>query len=239
MKFYSFRASATGATLSIFDEIGGVGLQLGDFKASLDAVKGPALTVEINSPGGDVFAGLAMYNLLRTSGKTITTKVLGVAASAASVIFMGGDVREVPENAFLMIHNPWSVAVGGADDMRAEADVLDQISASMVTLYSKRSGQSESAVKKMLAAETWLNGTEAKAKGFATTTTPAAAAKASFNVAKAALPERVKAVFNPLNPAAKASFNVAKAALPERVKAVFNPLNPAAVYAARNNRKTK
>ena len=84
---FAFNAAANGATLSIFEDIGFWGVQAKDFRDQLQAVKGDELSVEISSYGGDVFAGLAMYNMLRASGKRVTTKVMSVAASAASVVF--------------------------------------------------------------------------------------------------------------------------------------------------------
>jgi ATP-dependent Clp protease, protease subunit len=194
---FRFNAATDSApeSLQILDEIGFWGVQAKDFKASLDGIKGDTLDVEVNSPGGDVFAGLAIFNMLRNSGKTINMRVMGVAASAASLIAMAGDTIEMPSNTFMMVHNPWSVAMGNADDMREAADVLDKIGGSLLSTYCKRTGQSEDDMKAMLAKDTWLTADECLEKGFATKVTDPVSASASFDMERADLPAAVKAVF--------------------------------------------
>ncbi len=125
---YTFIAASDNKppVLSIFDEIGFWGVQAKDFLASLSATPGTDLDVEISSPGGDMFAAVAMYNGLRASGKKITTRVMGVAASAASLVFMAGDNRVMPKNTHLMVHNPWTFAGGNAVELRETADFLDK-----------------------------------------------------------------------------------------------------------------
>lgn len=198
---FKFLAKADGkpTVLAIDDEIGFWGTQAKDFRTSLNAVASDELIVEINSPGGDVFAGLGMFNMLRTfaaqEGKSVTTRVTGVAASIASVIVLAGDKREMPKNAFAMIHAPWMFAAGNADDLREQADVLDKIKNSMRQVYMDRMGAAEGDVDAMLAKDTWLTADECLAMGFATALTDDITASASFNLARADLPERVKAVF--------------------------------------------
>lgn len=183
----------TPKSLSIMDDIGAYGVSAKSFLNDLKSVQGDTVDIEINSPGGDVFAGLAIYNGLRHSGKTINVKVLGLAASAASLIAMAGDSIEMPENAFLMIHNPWSFAMGDANEMRATADVLDKIGTGLVATYSKRTGKSEDEIKSLLDAETWMTAQEAFDAGFATKVTAAAQVKASFELER--LPENVRAAY--------------------------------------------
>lgn len=183
----------TPKSLSIMDDIGAYGVSAKSFLNDLKGVKGDTVDIEINSPGGDVFAGLAIYNGLRHSGKTINVKVLGLAASAASLIAMAGDSIEMPENAFLMIHNPWSFAMGDANEMRATADVLDKIGTGLVATYAKRTGKSEEEIKSLLDAETWMTAQEAVDAGFATKVTAAAQVKASFELER--LPENVRAAY--------------------------------------------
>lgn len=180
-------------TLTIYDDLGAWGVSVKDFLADLRAVNSDKVTVEINSPGGDVFAGLAIYNGLRASGKHITVKVLGLAASAASLVAMAGDEIEMPENTMMMIHNPWSAVMGDADDLRETADVLDKIGASLVSTYAKRTGKSEDEIKRLLDAETWLTAQEAYEMGFATKVTPAIQARAKFDLDR--LPEAARKVF--------------------------------------------
>ncbi len=197
---FTFKAQAAGkpAVLAIDDEIGFWGVQAKDFRASLDAVQGDDLHVEINSPGGDVFAGLGMYNMLRSfaaSGKTVTTRVTGVAASIASVIMLAGDKREMPKNSFAMVHSPSTFAAGTAEDMRDAADTLDKIGASMRAVYVDRMGITDEEATAMLAKDTWLTADECLANGFATSLTENVTATAKFNLERAALPANVSAVF--------------------------------------------
>lgn len=206
---FNFTASANKTpVLSLMDEIGFWGMQSKDFRDQLSKVEGDSLIVEIDSPGGDVFAGLAMYNMLKNSGKTITTRVAGVAASAASIVAMAGDEIEMPANTFMMVHNPWGVVVGNADDMREQADVLDKIGNSLTNTYVARTGRSEDEIKAMLAKDTWLTADECLEQGFCTKITDKIEAQAKFDMDRADLPENVRAVYaarrqaNPPAPAA-------------------------------------
>lgn len=124
---------------------------------------GKTLNIYINSGGGNVFAGLAIYNmLLRHKGKK-TVYVDGVAASIASVIAFAGDEIVIPSNAFLMIHKPWSDLSGNADDFRKMADDLDAVEQGILNVYKAhlKEGADMDAVKEMVDSETWLNGAEA------------------------------------------------------------------------------
>lgn len=194
--WFKFQAAATegqSQTVSIHDDIGGWGVSAKMFLDELRKVATPEVNVEINSPGGDVFAGLAIYNGLRNSGKKVNVKVLGIAASAASLVAMAGDTIEMPENTFMMIHNPWTFAAGDADDLREQADLLDKIGDSLTSTYARRTGKSAEEIQTLLAAETWFTAQEAVDAGFATAVTPAFAAQASFDVDR--LPENVRSVF--------------------------------------------
>ena len=194
--WFKFQAAATegqSQTVSIHDAIGDWGVSAKMFLDELRKVAAPEVNVEINSPGGDVFAGLAIYNGLRNSGKKVNVKVLGIAASAASLVAMAGDTIEMPENTFMMIHNPWTFAAGDADDLREQADLLDKIGYSLASTYARRTGKSAEEIQTLLAAETWFTAQEAVDAGFATAVTPAFAAQASFDVDR--LPENVRSVF--------------------------------------------
>ena len=197
---FSFKAATATApaVLAIDDEIGFWGLQAKDFRESLNAISAKELHVEINSPGGDVFAGTAMFNMLRAWAKDVkqvVTKVSGVAASIASVIFLAGDKRVMPKNTFAMVHAPWSVAMGNADELREQADTLEKIGGGMVKTYMDRTGLSEDEVNALLAQDTWLSADEALEKGFATEISDEIKATAKFDMARAQLPENVQAVF--------------------------------------------
>lgn len=194
MKFYNL---ARGNVLQIFGDIGAGGLDEAAFRAELDKVAGASLEVEINSPGGDVFAALAIYNMLKASGKAVTTRVMGVAASAASVIALAGDKREMPKNTFLMIHNASASASGTGAALRKAAAALEKVESALVAIYVKTTGMPEATLRAMLAAETWLTADEAKDKGFATVVTDEINASASFDLVRAKLPPRVRATYAP------------------------------------------
>lgn len=188
-------ASDTEATLDIYDEIGFWGVQAKDFVDQLRGVKAKVLNVEINSPGGDVFAGLAIYNALRASGKEIIVKVMGMAASAASLIAMAGDKIVMPKNSFMMIHNPWSFAMGNADELRETAATLDKIGGSLLQTYASKTGIAEDELKAMLATDTWMTADEALEKGFATEVVDDIKVNAKFDLDRADLPEGVKVAY--------------------------------------------
>lgn len=202
--WYNLKAAADKTpVLSIFDDIGAYGVSAKSFLNDLRTVTTDEVDVEINSPGGDVFAGLAIYNGLRASGKKINVKVLGLAASAASLVAMAGDTIEMPENAFMMIHNPWGFAMGGADEMRNTADVLDKIGTGLVSTYAKRTGKTDQEITALLDAETWMTAQEAVDAGFATSVTTALAVKASYSEDR--LPENVRLAFKAQAPTTDAS----------------------------------
>ena len=228
--WYNLKAAADKTpVLSIFDDIGAYGVSAKSFLNDLRTVTTDEVDVEINSPGGDVFAGLAIYNGLRASGKKINVKVLGLAASAASLVAMAGDTIEMPENAFMMIHNPWGFAMGGADEMRNTADVLDKIGTGLVSTYAKRTGKTDQEITALLDAETWMTAQEAVDAGFATSVTPALAVKASYSEDR--LPENVRLAFKaqapaPVEPAptapAEAPAPVFGETLAEQVQTIAN-----------------
>lgn len=185
----------THATLEILEEIGMWGVQAKDFMAQLKGVKAKTLNVEISSPGGDVFAGIAIYNALRASGKEIVVKVMGVAASAASLIAMAGDKIIMPKNSFMMVHNPWSFSMGNAEELRETANQLDKVGGALLATYAAKTGLPEDELKTMLATDTWLTADEALEKGFATEVVDAIEAQAQFDMERADLPENVKGVY--------------------------------------------
>lgn len=178
-----FRVQARGAEseapeVYIYDEIGrgffGGGLPADEFIAAVKALKLKAtdeLLVRINSPGGNVFDGAAIYNYLRGTKHPVRVRVDGVAASAASLIAMAGDPVEIPENAYLMIHNPWTMAVGDAGTLRKAAADLDVITEGFRAGYLRKANGKLSAEKlaDLLDDETWLTATQAVELGLADT----------------------------------------------------------------------
>lgn len=156
--------------ITIFDIIGedfwGEGVTAKGIGRQLKAIGGD-VEVQINSPGGDVFEGFAIYNILREHPFNVNVKVLGMAASAASVIAMAGDDIQVGSSAFIMIHNCWVLAVGNRHDMRETADFLEPFDQALADVYVARTGNDEKQVKAWLDAETYMSGKECVDRGFA------------------------------------------------------------------------
>ena len=172
-KWYSIKAKEAGqkkvAQVRIYDEIGPWGKTANQFCEELAAavVGASKIVVPINSLGGDVFAANAIFNELMRHELPVETRVDGVAASAASLIFMAGDERIMPENATLMVHNAWTIAAGTADELRDTAEMMDKVREGIVSAY-RRSGQSEESVIEMMDATTWMTALDAQALGFCT-----------------------------------------------------------------------
>jgi ATP-dependent Clp protease, protease subunit len=166
--WYQFRAQANGAEIIIYDEIGAFGIPAKVFLDELKAL-GPVaeFTVRINSPGGSVFDGIAIYNALKRHDAAITVWIDGIAASIASMIAMAGDEVVMPENAMLVLHDPSGLLAGTASDMRAMAEALDRMKAGMVAAYRDKSGRDDAEIEALMAAETWLSAREAVALGLA------------------------------------------------------------------------
>lgn len=158
-------------TISVLDPIGadwfGDGVTAKRVAGALRAIGNKDVVVTINSPGGDYFEGLAIYNLLREHPAKVTARVVGIAASAASVIAMAADEVQIARAGFLMIHNTWVVAAGDRHAMRDVADWLEPFDLTAVDIYSARSGIEAKEIGRMLDRETWIGGADAVEKGFA------------------------------------------------------------------------
>lgn len=137
-------------------------------KDAINSVDTPNLIVRINSYGGDVAEGLAIYSLLSSFKGHLTTIVDGFACSAASVIFMAGETRIVPEQGLLMIHNAWSYAEGDSNTMKKMAEDLEKITQPSVNIYTSKTKLSEEDIKEKMNKETWITSKEAFEWGFAT-----------------------------------------------------------------------
>lgn len=159
-------------TIGIYDVIGedwwtGGGFTSKRMSAALRSLgKGP-VSVAINSPGGDMFEGIAMYSMLREHKGDVEIKVMGLAASAASVIAMSGDVVKIARPAFLMIHNCWVMAVGNRHDMAEVSRQLEPFDAAMADVYAARTGESAEAMGKLMDRESWIGGSASIEQGFA------------------------------------------------------------------------
>jgi len=155
-------------TILIFDEIGWGGITAQMIARELEFANGDDIEVRVNSPGGDVFEGIAIYNMFNQYSGAVKVVVDGLAASIASIIALGGDEVVMNEGSFFMIHNPWSGAMGEANDFRKQADVLDAIRDQLLGIYKKATNLSEEEIVSMMDEETWLNAEQSIEMGFAT-----------------------------------------------------------------------
>ncbi|WP_313349796.1 head maturation protease, ClpP-related [Paracoccus sp. (in: a-proteobacteria)] len=165
-------AEASDATISIYDVIGedwwtGEGVTAKRIAGALRAIGKSPVAVSINSPGGDMFEGLAIYNLLREHPAEVTVRVMGMAASAASIIAMAGDRLEMGLGSFLMIHNSWGGVIGNQHDMREAAETFAEFDAAMADIYAARTGLKAGDVAKLMNDETWMRAEKAMELGFA------------------------------------------------------------------------
>ena len=188
--WYTIRARASGAQGSrtevlIYDEIGAYGVTAKGFLAELGALPDDAvIDLRLNSPGGSVFDAVAIYNALKRHAGEITVWIDGIAASAASYIAMAGDTIVMPENAFLMIHDPSGLVMGTAEDMRSTAEALDKVKGSLIQGYVAKSGKSDDEIATLMAAETWLDAKDALDLGFIDRIAAPVKLAASFDVAR-------------------------------------------------------
>lgn len=158
--------------ITMFDVIGedfwsGGGITAKKVTSQLRAIGDRPVEIQINSPGGDMFEGIAIYNVLREHSQPITVKVMGMAASAASIIAMAGDTIEIGAASFVMIHNCWVMAIGNRHDMRETSEWLEPFDRAMVDLYAARTSQPATDVAKWMDAETYMSGSQAIERGFA------------------------------------------------------------------------
>ena len=170
-KWFEIINKADKAEIWIYEQIGedfwtGDGITSKSFQKELSAIKASQIDLHINSPGGEVFDGITIYNLIKQHPANVTTYIDGLAASIASVIALAGDTVIMAENALYMIHNPWGFAMGDANEMRKTADLLDKVAGSLITAYTSKTGQKDEDIQALLDAETWMTAQEAKDAGF-------------------------------------------------------------------------
>lgn len=159
-------------TVTIFDVIGedfwsGGGFTAKRMAGALRGIGKNPVTVKVNSPGGDMFEGIAIYNLLREHPAKVTIEVMGWAASAASIIAMAGDEIRMGLGTFMMVHNAWGMVVGNRHDMRDASDLFEGFDQAIVDIYAARAKIDRKAIEKLMDAETFMGPTEAVDKGFA------------------------------------------------------------------------
>ena len=155
----------TSAEISIYDAIGSFDVNAKQFVDELKEINAEVINLRINSPGGSVIDGNAMFNALQRHPAKVVTHIDGLAASMASVIAMAGDEVHMADNALLMIHNPWTMSIGDADELRADADLLDKMSASILSAYGRSQYEADE-LKALMDEETWFSAEEALAAGF-------------------------------------------------------------------------
>ncbi len=182
--WFEIKNKATGVLdISLHDEIGVWGVSAADFISELKTHPDTkSINLSIHSPGGSALDGLAIYNALKASPAKVHAHVAGIAASAASIVLMAGDTISMPEDAFIMIHNPYTMAMGDSEEMRAIADTLDKIQASLSNIYEKRTGKDTEEISDMMSAETWLNSADALEHGFIDTISDAINVAAKIGV---------------------------------------------------------
>lgn len=155
------------ATIYLYDAIGGWwGVTAADLVPQIAALPATTIHLRINSPGGDVFDARAIKTALEAHQARVIVHVDGLAASAASFVMLAGDEIEISEGAFVMVHNPWTMAIGDERDMRAAADLLNQVGGAICRDYARKTGGDEAALRALMDSETWLESHEAVAQGF-------------------------------------------------------------------------
>jgi ATP-dependent Clp protease, protease subunit len=163
---FAVNATENSVDMQLYDEIGYFGVTAKAFTSELNKHKGKSVNLAINSVGGDVFDGIAMYNALLAHDGDVNVTIDGLAASAASIVAMAGDRIEIASNAFLMIHNAWSIAIGDKQTMLAMSEVLTKIDSALIATYKKKTHKNEAEITQMLDNETWLNANDAVLHGF-------------------------------------------------------------------------
>lgn len=188
------------------------------------------ITLYINSPGGSVTEGFACYKLLEEHRGTVTTHVVGIAASMASLVAQAGGRRLIDRHAIMMVHLPWMPSGGNSDELRKQADILQKVETTMISVYARRTGLSKERVRQFLADETWFSADDAIANGFCDSfDLQAAATKApQLSLAQAKLKfERTKSRFGisshkvPMIARESRRFELARRLLPLNATAVI------------------
>jgi ATP-dependent protease ClpP protease subunit len=169
--WFKIENKADKAEIFIYEEIGedfwtGGGITAKNFQKELAEIKAGQIDLHINSPGGQVFEGLTIHNLLKNHPANVTTYIDGLAASIASVIALAGDKVVMAENALFMIHKASGMVMGTSDDMRDFAEKLDKVNGSIATTYMGKTKKEEAEINDLMAAETWMTATEALDFGF-------------------------------------------------------------------------
>jgi len=185
-KWYNIQGKATDAVAEvyIFNEIGAYGITAQDFISEMKEYKDTPVNLRINCIGGDVFDGMAMYNIIKKREAKTTAYIEGIAASMGSVIALAADEVVMAENSLFMIHNAWGGAMGEAEDMRKTASVLEKISGEIASIYKRKTRLSLDRIQDMMDEETWLNAEEAYELGFIDSISDSIKVAAKYDVSK-------------------------------------------------------
>lgn len=166
--WYSIKDKAADrAEVFIFDEIGFFGVSADRFVRDLSAIKSKNIDLRLNTPGGNVFEGMAIFNALKAHPAEITTHIEGLAASIGSVIALAGSTINIAKNAFMMIHQSFTIALGNAEELRREAGILDKIDNAIADIYSEHTGETMATIMGLMEDETWFTAEEAEDIGLA------------------------------------------------------------------------
>jgi ATP-dependent protease ClpP protease subunit len=222
--------SEDSAELIVAGYIGWPFNDAGDFVKTLAGITAKTITVRINSQGGDIFDGFQIYEALRHHKAKIITRIESLAASAASIIALGGETQAY-KSAFFMIHNAKVGLFGDPDELREAADIVDKIINNMIDAYADNSNIGKRELRDMMKAETWLSAKEAKEKGFINTILDGKPVKAQFDLSIFAnVPDDIEGVHEP---AIFTGFDVEKALRDAKAPKAFAKAVAAACRAAK------
>ena len=183
-KWYEINNSADVTDVYLFNDIGTFGVSAQSFVEEIKEYEDKELAIHINSLGGEVFDGMAIYSIIQRRKAKTTVYIEGIAASIASVIALAADEVIMSENSLLMIHNAWGGTQGDASEMRKQADVLDKISNEIAEIYVKKTHLPYDEIVRMMSEETWLTAEEAVALGFVDSISEPIKVAAKYDVSK-------------------------------------------------------
>ena len=154
------------STVYIYDEIGKWGVDAKAFAKDFNAIDSKTIHLRVNSPGGSVFDGTTIYNVIKQHKSKVIAHIDGLAASIASVIVLAADEVHMADNGYFMIHEPWSIMAGGADEFRKEANLLEKIGGTIAKAYIGKTDKKEEEILNLMKEETWMTAEEALEHGF-------------------------------------------------------------------------
>lgn len=179
-KFEIVARAGSEAEVMLYDVIGGFGIDAGQFAREVKALRVSTIHLRINSPGGEVSAARAMQTALAQHPARVIAHIDGLAASSATVVMLAADEIIASEGAFVMVHNPWSLTIGDADDHRKSAGILDKFTDSLVVDYQRKTGKDAATVRAWMESETWFTAAEAVEAGLVDSVEQVAAVKSEW-----------------------------------------------------------